>query len=177
MNPAMSKSISKWTLFVFTVLTLLGVFSSHSSRAESCATLGEPLFSAVFRIPDKIQNKSQDKYHLIIADPISARKPSPGKKSRNLPTAKITHDTRGCVAQCEFKTMSPVLEGQKMGLELVCYSPHGLPLSSPATLFWAQGADDSGSLRFGTWLTGYQQLPLQVEIDRFLSPPLVANAR
>jgi hypothetical protein len=55
-----------------------------------------------------------------------------------------------------------------LSLELNCRGIGLAPLSASATLFWPEAlGQKTPTLRFGTWLTGYQKAPLKVRFDAF----------
>jgi hypothetical protein len=76
-----------------------------------------------------------------------------------------------CQAVCRSKRMEkngPL----PVAMDLECRSASLGSLSSTATLLWGRGRSMSKmpTLRFGTWLHGFEQVPLKVEVDQFSVP-------
>src|SRR5262249_46212887 len=55
-------------------------------------------------------------------------------------------------------------------MDLACESVGFGALSAPAALVWANDEGTAPSLRFGSWLNGYKQASLTIEIDHFSQP-------
>jgi hypothetical protein len=76
--------------------------------------------------------------------------------------------------QCQLSCLSTQLD--PTALELKCRSAQLGMLTTSATVLWNRDAKPGheATLRFGTWLEGYEQAPLRVEIDHFFE---IANPR
>ena len=83
------------------------------------------------------------------------------------PVAFISSQT--CEATCQIK------EVDTASVELACRSTAFAPLTTPATVFIAAHKSGQSTLRFGTWIQGYQQASLRIDLNRageLGSPPL-----
>ena len=80
---------------------------------------------------------------------------------RHRPVAKIFSSKGEVLASCDVKTIAD-------GIDLSCVSSGFSPLTSHATIFIGERQGKKAAiLRFGTWLSGYEQTMLAVQIDRF----------
>jgi hypothetical protein len=72
-----------------------------------------------------------------------------------------------CEATCRTQIFEKDGEAP-LALEMRCQSSKFDALTVPVTLFWpAALGKRSAVLRFGTWLEGYRQAPLFVQLDRW----------
>ena len=83
-------------------------------------------------------------------------------------SAQILAANGAIQARCSLKHVERDEGSKPLAVDMECRSAHFSPLVRPATIFWANGADSSApALRFGTWLEGYEQVRLNVEVDRY----------
>lgn len=91
--------------------------------------------------------------------------------------------TRGgvqsCQAICEVQHLEVdrFRESAPVSLDMKCQSSGFAPLETKAVLLWASEIQQAPMLRFGTWLSGYQDAVLKVELDGFVKamPSVVAH--
>lgn len=72
--------------------------------------------------------------------------------------------------QCEAICQASLGE---TSVELQCHSVKFQPLSTPATLFWLAGWSGAPVLRFGTWLDGFEDYPVNAKLNQL--PGVVAR--
>lgn len=145
-------------------IALFSAFAVSATQAAPCpARPSQVLYSADFRQP------SHDPNHVDRNSPplrlSIARLPGSAK-----PVAWIhSPKTGACQATCQITAFERDRADRPVSLELSCEGVALNSLKSPATLLWAEhSAFTFPTLRFGTWLHGYQHARLQVSLDRFL---------
>jgi len=79
--------------------------------------------------------------------------------------AQITSSDQ-CEAICSVEQKSLGKRAFPEAVPMRCQSPRLGALQTPVTLLWPPGKSQKPVLRFGTWLGGYQQTALLVELDR-----------
>jgi hypothetical protein len=80
---------------------------------------------------------------------------------------------------CDLQHLEKDKRGKPLALEMSCKNIELESFTTTATVLWNH-AGKSATLRFGTWLQGYQQMPLTVETDGYSRKPirrLVATVR
>lgn len=88
------------------------------------------------------------------------------KHSKKRLFAQISADGAS-LAECELRGFERNQLGQPLTLEMGCKNTQLESFTTTATLLWDHKSRTSASLRFGTWLQGYEQVPLTVQMDRF----------
>ena len=76
-------------------------------------------------------------------------------------------DGSECQAVCQIKAIERSNLMAPVSMDLDCRGNKLNPLAAPATLFWAYGEELQPTIRFGTWLNGYQEASLRVEMDGY----------
>lgn len=75
-----------------------------------------------------------------------------------------------CQATCEVKSTEPETPFSPLALHMNCHSSGIRAFSAPVTVLWPERGNlrpqNAPTLRFGSWLTGYESAPLLVEKDR-----------
>jgi hypothetical protein len=64
-----------------------------------------------------------------------------------------------------------------ISLDLQCRGEELGALSARVAVLWGQGTQSQTQLRFGSWVDGYEQAALKVEVDRFSAPRLAKSDR
>lgn len=75
-----------------------------------------------------------------------------------------------CQASCSSIQFEKGDLSMPISLDLQCRGEELGALSAHVALLWAQGNNTSTQLRFGSWVEGYEQAALKVEVDRFSTP-------
>ena len=123
-------------------------------------------YSAVFRSMNAATSQ-KERMHLIIGE--SASKPM---------IAQIYSST-GCQATCEPKHFEKDGPSVPVALQMECKSTQLGAFTTTATVLWGRGRSMHRfpTLRFGTWLNGYEHASLDVERDHYSNPrPLAVQA-
>ncbi len=75
------------------------------------------------------------------------------------------------VASCEVKSIERDETMKPVAVVMDCQNPGFKQLANTVTVFWpGLNPQNVPVIRFGTWLSGYEQAKLKVEVDRFQSP-------
>lgn len=83
-------------------------------------------------------------------------------------SAQILTAAGAVQARCKFKNVERDESQKPVVVDMECKSAQFSPLVRQASLFWPNGAGSSSpALRFGTWLEGYEQVRLSVDVDRY----------
>lgn len=127
--------------------------------AECQRPLKEPAYLATFEMADSSAGKAERR-RLVVAE-------TEGRKL----IAQIWSGN-SCQATCRALSFEKGKASSPVALHLECQSAQLSSLTASATLLWGRGRSLSKvpTLRFGTWLQGYRQAVLEVELDRFSSP-------
>jgi hypothetical protein len=173
-------------MVIFTVVAVFGAkaFSAplpamKAARADACqADWQEILYSATFNWPLATTGKTAP-LRLEIGT-LKSSAPVKKAKKRTRPTmfARIvTPGSNRCEALCQVKSLEKTGPLEPVSLDLACRGAHLASLTSPATIFWSGApagslASDAApvqfpTVRFGTWLGGYQLAFLRVEYDAY----------
>lgn len=88
-----------------------------------------------------------------------------GKGSSKGWIAEIVSDNN-CEAVCYSKEVEKNEAQELESLDMKCKSKGIDALSAPATLLLSTGRGKAPVLRFGSWLEGYREAMLQVQLDR-----------
>lgn len=149
--------LKNFSRFVGGVLVLTAI-PLGALATENCAPqMREASLSAIFRVQAGAEMQSA---RLVVATDAGFDEPS----------AWITLNGATCQAACRVVAIERDFRHHPAALELNCQNP-GLPsLKSHAVVFLptrtAENPEAEASIRFGTWLTGYQTMALEVENDR-----------
>lgn len=142
-----SITFKKWILgFAF----LSGFVPLGATAGESClAKTGETVYSARFK-----KSLGQDAGWKLVVTRSKAWIRQDGKSS--------------CQAECTVKGYDEEGPELRPTIRMSCRSTGLAALKSEATLILPARGEKvhAPMLRFGTWLTGYQRIPLRVEVDR-----------
>jgi hypothetical protein len=153
-----------WWVLPLLALALLVV--TRPARAAECGTKFERLlYVADFRAP-------LDEPVVAAADAadLSLRV---GTDAQGQTRALISGRRDGtCRATCRVKGLERDARNRPISLDMECRDAGLRALRVPATLIWAEGSALAWpSLRFGSWLQGYQHARLRVTLDRYGSTP------
>ncbi len=77
---------------------------------------------------------------------------------------------RGCQAICRMKEFVKNSVESPIALSMSCQGEGFGVLTTPATLLWTSYDFPKPTLRFGSWVNGYQSVALRVEFDRYSLP-------
>lgn len=85
------------------------------------------------------------------------------------PNEKVAQIATGgeCQAVCRIEAFEKSNLQMPVSMDLDCRGNRLNPLAAPATLFFARGEELQPTIRFGTWLNGYQEAALRVDVDRY----------
>jgi hypothetical protein len=77
-----------------------------------------------------------------------------------------------CRAVCKLRAFQKDEDGNPVAMSLRCEGARFSVLGSPATVTWPQytsmGSAGESVIRFGTWLTGYEDARLDVKTDKYV---------
>jgi hypothetical protein len=91
---------------------------------------------------------------------------TPENDKSGMAVAQIWSGTR-CQASCSSVDMEKGDLSMPISLDLQCHGEALGPLSAHVAVLWDHGADHSTLVRFGSWLEGYEQASMKVEVDHF----------
>lgn len=140
---------------VFSAVLLLSVmsvwtFSSLAATLPSCArSLDRLYYSAVFESP-------------TTAEPMRVQV---GRSQEE--TVALISSQDSCHASCKVVRLEKQGPRQPSALVMKCRSQRLAALTTPVALLWSESDRPSPEIRFGSWLTGYQQARLRIELDRY----------
>lgn len=77
---------------------------------------------------------------------------------------------RGCQAICRMKEFVKNSVESPIALSMSCQGAGFGVLTTPATVLWTSYDFPKPTLRFGSWVNGYQSVALRVEFDRYSAP-------
>lgn len=140
------------------------LFGTVGLANTSCSQVIQDVFySASFDLPESAQTAYKMK--LLIGKP----------KSSSEMIAQIWSG-KSCQAVCDLKMLQKEDAFTPISLEMDCKSPSISALATPATLYFHASEmvvtqpEQFPTLRFGTWLQGYHQSLLSVQVDRYTKP-------
>ncbi|MGZ3707953.1 MAG: hypothetical protein ACXWPM_03890 [Bdellovibrionota bacterium] len=85
--------------------------------------------------------------------------------------AQLSTESKGCFAFCSVKNFERENPLTPVALNLQCQSGQFGPLSAPTTILWNKSGK-AEIIRFGTWIAGYEQTTLSVDMDTYSGPSL-----
>jgi hypothetical protein len=154
------KTVSTWSLIV----SLTSAFSGASALASSPAP-SNVIYTAVWKLSDQAaQNRRAPIMRLVVYKGAT--------DSKNAPLKAVILANNQKQATCRaFKNDLEDIGSVSM-LDMTCRSSKMESFTTHVTLL---KKNSGNSLRFGSWLTGYQTVPLTVKMDNFAnrSPSIV----
>lgn len=82
-----------------------------------------------------------------------------------------------CQASCSSVDLGAGVTGFSLpiSLDLQCRGEELGALSARVAVLWSHGSKSETMLRFGSWVDGYEQAALRVELDQFNAPRLAID--
>jgi hypothetical protein len=131
-----------------------------SETQDRCATQIESIqFAGTFSLKSASANKNKPLRFVI---------GFPAESNGDQAIAQIWSGSH-CQATCSSLTLEKGDLSMPLSLDLQCRGGELGPLSAHVAVLWDHGPKPSTLLRFGTWLEGYEQASIKVEVDRFNS--------
>ena len=159
--PAFAASLTPASLTPATPTPAIPRQATHTQKTTNCATkLKEVLYSARFNWES--------------STPMQIRVGTTNTPSSEV-MAIISSET-GCQAICQFKDFVKNSVDSPVALSLTCRGAHFGALTTPATVLWSSYEFPKPTLRTGTWVSGFQNVGLRVELDRYSQPNPPARA-
>lgn len=138
--------------------------------------IGVPVYasdaSPMNQCPKQIKDLTYSASFVYDSTPLKVRLGKGANKSEFI--AQIWNKAGHCEAVCRVKVWDKITPGQPNSLDLDCASTNLGALTTPATIFWSIRTGQP-AIRFGTWLNGYKQADLKVEVDHFNRPSVLAK--
>ncbi len=155
----------------------LGIVSTFvlpfsAAAADSCASkMDQVLYQASFSWNQldsvegaTVQQKKGSKMKVVVGTLVAGSR---------APMAQIWSDG-SCQAVCKLKSLEKEGVLQPIALEMDCQGVGFSPLAMNASLLWGGTSSrfqaEKPTIRFGTWLQGYQQAELEVQVDLYSTP-------
>lgn len=130
-------------------------FAAHSFAASCPTSLETVSYSANFSFP-----KSDRKLSIRVGTTKSW-------DSQEYFIAQIASGN-DCQAVCRVKNIArDELTQSPIAMDLDCQGVGFRELTTPATLLWKSTLASDSTIRFGTWLGGYEQAALDVKFDKY----------
>jgi hypothetical protein len=155
--------------FAATVAIAINLILSTGADASVCGTRFKTLtYSAAFSWENAATHVAKPMRILVGTSTLA---PDPARSEKPQLTAQIWSG-KECMAVCEAKSFEKEGPFSPVSLEMTCKSAELGAVALPTTLLWGRGHSLSKlpTLRFGTWLHGYEQAALEVELDRYSMP-------
>jgi hypothetical protein len=153
------------------------VTDANTLLAGRCgAKLAHLTYAARFEL--KGSSKRAEKMRVVIGVPSSPAVPV-GRMALALPQPEYVAQIWGngsCQAVCTLKRFEKHEEsGRPLSMALQCQGARSEWLGTPATVQWTSESSTHPTIRFGSWLTGYEEAELLVSVDRYSRPSLRAR--
>lgn len=159
MTPAISSVVIGCLCFGLSMNTANAAPRPVSDATGSCSvSLKQTLYTATFRW--KGQGIKARGMRLSIGTATDA-----GGRQRTI--AQISSRAGACYAVCGVRSVEKQGTLSPSSMQLDCKANDFGALSTPATLTWTDFNGPAPSIRFGTWLSGYQRSALKVELDSY----------
>lgn len=172
----MKKSLS----FAFAVaLVLSAALPFSAAAADSCAPRMEQVlykadfaWNALTGVEGASAQQQKGRKMKIIIGVLKGTRLAGAKA----PFAQIWSDG-ACQATCKLKSLEKEGQLQPISMDMECQGVGFSPLAMNASVLWGGTTSrfqaEKATIRFGTWLQGYQLAELNVQVDRYKNSELV----
>jgi hypothetical protein len=161
----LNRDLPKPGTVALAVVAFVLLVITKAASANCSLPIKNVQFSGTFSLKSSPQKKP---LRFVIGEPAGA-----GSGSS---VAQIWSGDR-CQATCSSIDIEKGEMALPISLDLQCRGEDlGGALSAHVAVLWDHGADHTTVLRFGSWLEGYEQAAMKVEVDHFNSPTAVSVA-